>query len=1073
MQKQFKQLFRKLDLDRQVRFLTPGDYRYLKNGIPHQSGEDQDGSVVSLRGNSLINNAGFEVGTKIIGTHYDEIKNRVLFWAYNANTNHTIYLMNDQNAISIVMRWSGFNFQPDKYITGIAMYGDIVVWVDDYNNYRKLNVQRAMDGLYPSPMKEEYITLIKPPPAIPLTVFLSGGANQATNNIKDVGLQFYYRYIYEDDEPSVWSATSKTIRPSQTPGLNGVSVSIETNPLNNVSREVVPLTVKRIEFAFRYHGTNEWVLYKVLDLTGVDVSLAGLGSHVFYNDVSGETISDLESFKWFDSVPNKGRALALMNNRLFTLNYEESYDKGSIDFNIALVQQDSLATLTLPVYERREAGLLGGFTSIGFYALYSGLYYKMVTYNTTSNNGVADMSQGYTSAELTQGDVFPITLVLESSAATVFTQTPVAKQVFKTDSSYHVGLMFFDFAQRHVGVYTADNKRIAMPKLTLPVRYFNLITYDLSPITSGQIPEWATHYAVVITKNLTRSFFLQHSCADVWYYEKDHTGEFTYYKSHNVKRTGIAIDISNLTYNKLGYTFNAGDKIKFPLGSPVEKEYPIRGQEGKFLLIDLPAVGDVAVNASTPTKLRYEIFTPIKSAQQRLFYEIGEKFIINNPGQPGRTLSKVTGTLPGDITVVNREVTGYRDTPYNTSDPYDSDNILHSSVNVTEAYEAMNPNDDIFNVWINDTGRATGEIKYARKQKKVNHIRWGQPFVQDSIINQLNVFEALDEYALPKESGTGVRLMQADEILVSLHHKETVALYINEGFVNTSEGNQFLAKTENVVGDDRRYFGGLGTYHPESAIEFSDRLYYFDIFKGTFVRRSRDGLTPISDLYGIRNYAYKLAKDYLPYKDTVKIVGGWDPKHDLYLCSFPGIEGVREPETLAFHEPSNSWIGWFDYNAEQYSYLNRQMISWKGGQLWLHDSNPIHNNFYGTQYNRVIEFEIAPELSKSLIWNGAYIDSPELYLTDGSNEVIIELWCGTQYSTINYQDLKKMESIWRSPIFRDINTQQLFDSPTRAKYEGDVMRGQSIKVRITTNRTDISPLHFFNLLYTHSEVSFN
>ena len=85
---------------------------------------------------------------------------------------------------------------------------------------------------------------------------------------------------------------------------------------------------------------------------------------------------------------------------------------------------------------------------------------------------------------------------------------------------------------------------------------------------------------------------------------------------------------------------------------------------------------------------------------------------------------------------------------------------------------------------------------------------------------------------------------------------------------------------------------------------------------------------------------------------------------------------------------------------------------------------------------------------------------------------------GTQMTTINLYDLFYREGVWRSAIFRDINTNQTTDalpfaSPAIAKYEGNPMRGHILKVQIESNRPDASILRSVSVGFTASEVSFN
>lgn len=79
---------------------------------------------------------------------------------------------------------------------------------------------------------------------------------------------------------------------------------------------------------------------------------------------------------------------------------------------------------------------------------------------------------------------------------------------------------------------------------------------------------------------------------------------------------------------------------------------------------------------------------------------------------------------------------------------------------------------------------------------------------------------------------------------------------------------------------------------------------------------------------------------------------------------------------------------------------------------------------------------------------------------------------GTQLTTVNQLDFVQREGVWRSAIFRDVNTPQAFANATVAKYEGNVMRGQFFKVQITCDRTDAATLRSVGIGFTPSEVSY-
>lgn len=99
-------------------------------------------------------------------------------------------------------------------------------------------------------------------------------------------------------------------------------------------------------------------------------------------------------------------------------------------------------------------------------------------------------------------------------------------------------------------------------------------------------------------------------------------------------------------------------------------------------------------------------------------------------------------------------------------------------------------------------------------------------------------------------------------------------------------------------------------------------------------------------------------------------------------------------------------------------------------------------------------------------------DNPALITLTNNGSGYINSGPGAQQTTVNYLDLVKREGVWRSAIFRDINTPLTFASSTHAKYEGNPMRGQVLKVQIVNRRQDASVLRSVSVGFTPSKNSF-
>jgi len=269
--------------------------------------------------------------------------------------------------------------------------------------------------------------------------------------------------------------------------------------------------------------------------------------------------------------------------------------------------------------------------------------------------------------------------------------------------------------------------------------------------------------------------------------------------------------------------------------------------------------------AGSDTNICVEIYTPIQPTAIELFYEAidylntaggatiasvtgtqAARYAITDAGTVSRVFSKTSGSLLGDVTKDAGSEEYERDTAYGYSGYSNTD--PYSNTRTTQAYGVyftMNPFSKYFEIWNHCVGIRTLAISLVDTEavSKYNYVRYSNPYVQGSLVNGLNTFDALDEYQLPVESGTGIILTDRGDNLLALFESETVSIYVGEGFVNTTNDNNFLTKTESVIGDDRKLQGNFGTQHPASVAHNGGRTYYLDARRGSVIRCSQDGLT--------------------------------------------------------------------------------------------------------------------------------------------------------------------------------------------------------------------------------------
>ena len=133
--------------------------------------------------------------------------------------------------------------------------------------------------------------------------------------------------------------------------------------------------------------------------------------------------------------------------------------------------------------------------------------------------------------------------------------------------------------------------------------------------------------------------------------------------------------------------------------------------------------------------------------------------------------------------------------------------------------------------------------------------------------------------------GSIQKLHSRDTDLVTLCEDKCLKILANKDAVFNADGNQQLTATANVLGQTIPFVGEYGiSKNPESFASQAYRSYFTDKQRGTVLRLSMDGLTPISD-YGMKDWF----RDHLKL-GNISIIGSYDDKKDEYNVSIATSE---------------------------------------------------------------------------------------------------------------------------------------------------------------------------------------
>ncbi|MDA7802795.1 fibronectin type III domain-containing protein [Gammaproteobacteria bacterium] len=174
--------------------------------------------------------------------------------------------------------------------------------------------------------------------------------------------------------------------------------------------------------------------------------------------------------------------------------------------------------------------------------------------------------------------------------------------------------------------------------------------------------------------------------------------------------------------------------------------------------------------------------------------------------------------------------------------------------------------------------------------------------------------------------------------LVTLCEDRILKILANKDALYNADGNTNVTSTNNVLGQAIPYSGEYGiSENPESFASEAYRVYFTDKVRGTIMRLSMDGLTPISN-YGMKDWF----RDNL--KLSNKLVGSYDDKKDEYNIT---IKGDTIAKTVTFKEDVKGWVSFKSFTPENAISCANEYYTFLDGRAWKHhDETKPRNTFY-------------------------------------------------------------------------------------------------------------------------------
>ena len=434
----------KLNLDVAEYRISNGDYIDALNITKDAEGSGQDRVVSNILGNTLLPYTLPSGTNKIIGFFPDKVRNRAYYFLWNSSGYNSIlyYDLNNNIIVKVLVSKTDsdgidiLTFNPSYKVLSVNIFyrdneGDILYFNDGLNPPKSISTISS----YGTSWKLEYLLIAKAPPVMPPKVVYENDENVTQNNLRNKLFQFCYRFVYTDNEKSVWSSKSIVPLPNQLT-LDLTEPNIYNNSLISVSFSTGGKDVKNIEISYRETtsgNTSDWFLIRSVNKFENSISDNDIYTYKFYNDSIYTQIDILESSQLQDYVPQKANAAELANgNVLLYSGITEGYDKTNVD-----IVSSTTSNTSNFFYDKN--GLLFFATCNGNDSGTSGTEMNVYLYGTTEAPAVPTTTTTTSSGTTTTTTVSPSTkfyLAILRRRCSTGTENPVRSYVYFTDNSY-------------------------------------------------------------------------------------------------------------------------------------------------------------------------------------------------------------------------------------------------------------------------------------------------------------------------------------------------------------------------------------------------------------------------------------------------------------------------------------------------------------------------------------------------------------------------------------------------------------------------------------------------------------
>jgi len=264
-------------------------------------------------------------------------------------------------------------------------------------------------------------------------------------------------------------------------------------------------------------------------------------------------------------------------------------------------------------------------------------------------------------------------------------------------------------------------------------------------------------------------------------------------------------------------------------------------------------------------------------------------------------------------------------------------------------------------------------------------------------LNEFNLSLANFKDDVEKSYGPIYKLKGQDNNLEVYQEDKTSKIYYGKDLLYNADGTTNLSRIEEVLGQQDPDGGEYGiSMHPDSFDDYAFNTYFTDVKRGVVIKKNYNNGHFEASSQRMRSYFKNLFTNNV----INHINGKYDQYNDFYILNIQ--YNNTEYVTWVYSDKDNGWLGRLKFNPEDMCRVNGVFVSFKNGEMYIHNQENVRNTFYGVEskskfdfyfsqepsgrknfYNIEIEGTIAPDVILKTDLNDGYINKADFERKEG------------------------------------------------------------------------------------------